>query len=296
MAADKVFTAVLTCLAVFGMWSAHASAGQNPRAAALRQGTLNIVVSDDEAKCLPCRIRLVDSQGKSVGAPNLPFWRDHFVCEGNVTLTLPEGRCSLEIERGPEYQRLRRTVTIHPGKTTSVKTVLQRIAHLAAEGWYSGELHIHRKLEHMQLLMRAEDIQVAPVITWWNTRNLWATQELPSNPLIDVGPQRFMHVLAGEDEREGGALLYFGLRRPLQISGSTREYPSPLKYVEQARRQPGIWIDIEKPFWWGRPDLARQRSSGFHRSGKQPHVSQQHVRKRSLGQAAGCKPLSCTTR
>ncbi|HKB37383.1 MAG TPA: CehA/McbA family metallohydrolase, partial [Gemmataceae bacterium] len=64
---------------------------------------------------------------------------------------------------------------------------------------------------------------------------------------------RFYHVLAGEDEREGGALLYFNLRRPLPITGATREHPSPMKFVEEARRHKDVWIDIEKPFWWDVP-------------------------------------------
>jgi hypothetical protein len=59
--------------------------------------------------------------------------------------------------------------------------------------------------------------------------------------------------MAGEDEREGGALMYFHLRRPLPIAGSTREYPSPMEFIAAARRHDGAWIDVEKPFWWDVP-------------------------------------------
>jgi len=48
-------------------------------------------------------------------------------------------------------------------------------------------------------------------------------------------------------------LLFFNLMRPLGVAGSSREYPSPMKFVEQARGQSGVWIDIEKPFWWDVP-------------------------------------------
>jgi hypothetical protein len=48
--------------------------------------------------------------------------------------------------------------------------------------------------------------------------------------------------------------LYFGLDKPLGLMGSSREYPSPMQFVEQARKQnPNVWIDIEKPFWWDVP-------------------------------------------
>src|SRR5205085_272364 len=41
--------------------------------------------------------------------------------------------------------------------------------------------------------------------------------------------------------------------RPLAITEAGREYPSPMKFVEEARRHQGAWIDVEKPFWWDVP-------------------------------------------
>ena len=93
-----------------------------------------------------------------------------------------------------------------------VEYQLERLADLAAEGWWSGELHVHRPVEAIELLMRAEDLHVAPVITWWNKNNLWDDQEaVPADPLVRFDGNRFYHLMAGEDEREGGALLYFNL-------------------------------------------------------------------------------------
>ncbi len=60
-------------------------------------------------------------------------------------------------------------------------------------------------------------------------------------------------MLAGEDERGGGALLFFGLKEPMAIAGSSREHPAAVAFLRQARRLPGAWIDIEKPFWWDAP-------------------------------------------
>jgi hypothetical protein len=48
-------------------------------------------------------------------------------------------------------------------------------------------------------------------------------------------------------------LLYFNLDKPLPIAGAAREYPSPLKFLEQARQTPGVHVDAEKPFWWDFP-------------------------------------------
>ena len=103
----------------------------------------------------------------------------------------------------------------------------------------------------MPVLMSAADLNFAPVITWWNHRGTRASH-FPGETARSAGPNRFCGAGAGEDEREGGALLYFGLARPLPLEG-VREYPSLLHFAEQARAQPHAWIDIEKPFWWDVP-------------------------------------------
>src|SRR3989442_10970671 len=130
---------------------------------------------------------------------------------------------------------------------------LPRLAYLAAEGWWSGELHVHRSVKDIELLMQAEDLHAAPVITWWNNQNLWSNRAPPAELMVQFDRNRSYHLMAGEDEREGGALLYFGLKQPLPISGAGPEYPSPTKFLLEARRQPGVWVDIEKPFWWDVP-------------------------------------------
>jgi hypothetical protein len=94
---------------------------------------------------------------------------------------------------------------------------------------------------------------VAPVITWWNKRNWWSNHPLPDQPLVRFDRNRFYELLAGEDEREGGALLFFHLKRPLAITEAAREYPSPLEFAGQARKDADVWIDVEKRFWWDMP-------------------------------------------
>lgn len=212
------------------------------------------VVEKASGKPFPCRIHLKDSAGKPQKPAKLPSWNDHFVCPGEATLELPLGKYAYQIDRGPEYRLIVGEVDLaEKEQRATVAATLERIADLAAEGWWSGEMHVHRPPEEVELLMQAEDLHVAPVITWWNNRNLWEKQPLPSKSLVRFDNNRFYHLMAGEDEREGGALLFFHLDRPLPISGATREHPSPLKFVAEARRAEGAWIDIEKPFWWDVP-------------------------------------------
>lgn len=205
-----------------------------PHAAKLR-----FEVQSEGGQPLPSRIHLFDQNEKPQRVDGLPYWHDHFVCPGSALLELMPGRYRYEIERGPEYERFNGEFVISEESPVRIRHQLERIANLRGEGWYSGDLHIHRPLSQVALLMKAEDLDFAPVITWWNKSNRWEP---------NVHPQ------AGEDEREGGALLFHRMTRPIDITKSSREVPSPMEYVEQARReQPGVWIDIEKPFWWDVP-------------------------------------------
>jgi len=233
--------------------------------AASRNERLQIQVVGEDAKDLPCRIHLYDQAGKPQRAAQLPFFRDHFVCPGQVELQLPAGSYRIEIERVPEYEQYADVVHLADGESKRSKwskrtneskkrsVCLKRIADLAEEGWYSGDLHVHRAIDDIPLLMRAEDLHVAPVITWWNNRNLWADRAIPKDLLIRFDKDRCYQVMAGEDEREGGAVMFFNRQRPLPLAGSTREYPSPMRFITQARREGAVWIDIEKPFWWDVP-------------------------------------------
>jgi hypothetical protein len=238
------------------------------------------VVDRATGEPVPCRIHLSDRSGQPQRPRSaaLPFWRDHFACPGTARLDVAPGEYTYEVERGPEYARASGRFTLKAGdqgpskSPVSVHVVLERLADLAREGWWSGELHVHRPISEVALLMQAEDLHIAPVITWWHNRkmyrNLWEGageepgakdkakgERLPDDPLIRFDGNRYYHVLAGEDERGGGALLYFNLRRPLDLSGASLEDPSPMTYVAEARRQGGraLWIDIEKPFWWDVP-------------------------------------------
>lgn len=201
---------------------------------------------------LPCRVHLVDAAGKPVLPEGYPIFRTHFVCAGEARLDLPAGDYTVAIERGHEYTAVDATWRITEEAASSFRYSLRRITHVAREGWWGGDLHVHRPPAEIELLMRADDLHVAPVITWWNTKNLWATAPVPPRLLVQFDGNRFYHLMAGEDERAGGALLYFGLQQPLEIAGETAEYRSPAVFLRAAKEQ-GAWVDVEKPFWYDVP-------------------------------------------
>ncbi|MCA8998825.1 MAG: CehA/McbA family metallohydrolase, partial [Planctomycetaceae bacterium] len=220
--------------------------------AAAETGTILFQVNNGEQQPLPCRVHLFDALGKPHGAPGQPFWNDHFVCNGRASVEVPPGEYTWQIERGPEHEQASGTVTVSVDQTAIVNITIKRIASLRDEGWYSGDLHVHRPVDEIEQLMLAEDLDFAPVIEWWNAPGGQLPEGKQTQVTFDGG--RIYELRAGEDEREGGALLYFGLDSPLDLTAKSREVPTPMQFVGRARQlNADVWIDIEKPFWWDVP-------------------------------------------
>lgn len=217
--------------------------------------SLRIVEKDPSGKesPLPSRVHLLGPDSKPVQAPGLPFFRDHLSSEGSLSVKVEPGAYTYTVERGPEYRRALGRIDAVAGEVREATVVLERWIDMAARGWWSGETHVHRPLEEMGLLMRAEDLHAAPVLTVWNQQSLWKDRLMPVDLLVKPEPSRAFQILGCEDERRGGALLYLNLSHPLDLRGDGPEHPSPVKHLLQAREQPSAWVDIEKPFWWDVP-------------------------------------------
>lgn len=239
---------ILTIAAVIAIALSPTAFGQT------RTGTLEINVTDEvSGEPLPVRMHIKNAAGKPVRPRGVTYWKDHFVFDGKIKLKLKVGDYTFEMERGPEYLVRTGNFSIQKKAEGVENVTMKRFVTMIDHGWYSGELHVHRPLEDIELLMRAEDLHVAPVITWWNNRNLWKNKTPPEELTVKFDGDRYYNVMAGEDEREGGALLYFNLKEPLPVADSSREYPSPVEFLLKARKHEGVHIDVEKPFWWDMP-------------------------------------------
>jgi len=219
----------------------------------MANGTLSLSIHESKSPVAAARAHITDLDGIVVKIAEYPWWHDHFVFPGTAAVALPEGDYRVVVERGPEYVAGEAEFSIHPNRETNVSVEVKRFVDIPARGWWPGDIHVHRPPEDIELLMRAEDLHIAPVITWWNNRNYWANRPLPADSLAQFDGNRFYDVMAGEDERNGGAFLYFHERAPIDLSRCDKEYPSPLAIGSSSKKSGNNWIDIEKPFWWDVP-------------------------------------------
>ncbi|MBS1186734.1 MAG: hypothetical protein H6R04_752 [Burkholderiaceae bacterium] len=63
---------------------------------------------------------------------------------GSFRLKVPPGKYEVIVSRGPEYEHLDRIyVSVASGQEHKLNIALARIANLAPQGWFSGDLHMH---------------------------------------------------------------------------------------------------------------------------------------------------------
>jgi TolB protein len=120
-------------------------------------GRLRLTILDARTgRSTPARVSLTTDDGRNF-APD-DAWRHaddafdrsqrkieygYFHSTGASTLTVPVGRVALEVSRGPEYRVVKRQAVISADSTSSIRVTLERLVDLPAQGWYSGDLHVH---------------------------------------------------------------------------------------------------------------------------------------------------------
>ncbi|MFL5517232.1 MAG: CehA/McbA family metallohydrolase [Gemmatimonadales bacterium] len=113
-------------------------------------GRLDLVVAS------PARVSITGPDGRSF-APD-DTWRHaddgfdrrerrieygYFHTDGRSRLTLPAGRYTVEVTRGPAWRVVRREVEIAAGADTTLRVTLKPLDDLARRGWRSADLHVH---------------------------------------------------------------------------------------------------------------------------------------------------------
>ena len=232
-------------------------------------GTLSVLVHEpDSASPLPSRA-WVQAGAQRIFEPTTPsctpYARDRsFSSEGRFALTLPAGTALLHVERGKEYRPVDREVAVGAGETVEVDVTLERWTHMAAEGWYSTDLHCHFGVHDLPVLKQlalADDVNLEPILTLWNHQRDGLSDESwpdwPHAPNVFADPTHLVTLRNQEIERIGGgpfesvgALLMFGLQTPVKMPPRNSRYPCDAVLARMAKNSsPHCIIDTDKPIW-----------------------------------------------
>ncbi len=234
------------------------------QAVAKRGGTLVLKTVDAQTgQPMPCRIhleRVIPTPRKEKRVhqkvKGLPFFEDHFVCPGQVTLDLPNGNYQFEIQRGPEYPITSGHFRIETFADDSKTVELKRFVDMAKEGWWSGDLGVLRPVDQIERLMLAEDLHVATVLTSTNnpkwekktitgkkTGGLCPTGEFAPEPVC-FHKNYYYSLASGLHFWPGTELAYHGLTAPLKRTPpQTNAVFFPLEIVGKANETPQTHIE-----------------------------------------------------
>lgn len=215
----------------------------------------------ENGKVTSCNVQIRDVTGMYWYPDSCLVWKDFtghtfesFPTGGRFTLDLPFGKYYYETFRGPAYRSIKDSFIIN-GQEQLQRWYLKKIIDLNKLHWWAGDTHIHRKLSDIPLLMSASDLNIGEVFTSWNNEYNIDMVQLKKSIQI-AGASRFFDNTASEDERGGGALLFFNLTEPFDFRNQEMEYPPLANSIENVtNKNKSAWVDLEKPFWKDVPIL-----------------------------------------
>jgi hypothetical protein len=193
------------------------------------------VVDDVTGRPVPCRVHFRSAEGipyqphghHNHVTQNLGSW--HYDVGGDVRLGqrsfayidgtcqgwLPRGDVVVDVARGFEYEPLRQTVRIEPGQR-DLTLRIARVADMAAEGWWSGDSHVHfLSTPGAQLEQRGEDLRVVNLLqTQWGAL-FTNTEDFSGRPSVIDGGGYVTYV--GQENRQHalGHMVLWNLKEPV---------------------------------------------------------------------------------
>jgi hypothetical protein len=226
------------------------------RAAQHPDGVLTIkVVDKGSQQPIAARIELRNSRGRPVSLrlPGTAEFGSHFYVDGQLTLPLRIGQYQFDLDAGPEYRTQSGHFEIqrHADDTKTVE--MPRVANLAKEGWWAGDLDVARPLADLPLMMRAEGLSVVPDTAWQNVDGKWGETGVEGSRQPAGGAGLAFGAWAILDQRANGGLLLFDVRTPPdELRKASRYVPSSLE-VARAARTAGGRVVARTPFAWDLP-------------------------------------------
>ena len=188
-----------------------------------------------------------------------------FYANESFEAILPPGETTIHFERGFEHPRVTETITLKPGETKTLKLTTRKFLDLQAQGWISGDTHIHwvtnawnvdMPLEDLAVIQRAEDLHVANNLTLLHRKYddaFLKPSQSPVGSIRKLSDSNYHLEMAEEYRNQNlyGHLCFLNLRwlvQPVgtgpQIAGDdSLDFPLNRTAIHQVRQQGGISIE-----------------------------------------------------
>lgn len=232
-------------------------------------GTLRLAFEDAvTGAAVPVRVGLYDRTGRAplpsddaspvqrytdelrlVAVPESSYWpsanRPSFYVDGRYEAKLPAGRYELVATHGPEYRAWRGEVEVRGGAVTQASVALVRYADLPANGWYSGDVHLHAtradaRDRALSSVAAAEDLHVAHVLEMSNIGARYFEQPAEWGEAGEFARDGYFVVSGQEAPRTGhlGHTIHLGLDRAIRPAAN--EYLLYDQTFAEAQHQNGV--------------------------------------------------------
>ncbi len=228
-------------------------------------GTLHGIIRDSVSGApVEAKVHVLTSNGHFVHpsnsilkvGPGDPF----FYSSGEFTVNVPRGSTDIIVERGTEYEPLRKVVSMPQKGAVDVELQLKRWTDLPSKHWYPGNTHLHyseqetRPDDRLRLDPKVHDLSVT-VISILQRRELpYASNKYPLGFMTDYSTAHHL-VDCGEENRHNyrrggmayGHIMLLRIRNLVEpvsrgdlVSDFDPDYP-PLCYAcNDAKRGGGI--------------------------------------------------------
>jgi hypothetical protein len=245
-----------------------------PQNAALASTEVQGTILDDQTgRPIPARVHIQSAEGRwhlvdSVGGNAVHYERNRQNIpqspEVHTTLSphpfvahLAPGEYHFRVERGKEYLPSQKTVQVSD-QPVQLTFRLKRWINMSQRGWYSGDTHVHRKIEELPNVMLAEDLNVALPLTYWVTQSHVTPGQGDKSihgakveELITVDPTHVIYPLNTEYE-----IFSVGSRRhtlgAVFALNHQRAFPMgvpPVAPLARMARAEGALLDLDKHSW-----------------------------------------------
>lgn len=167
-----------------------------------------------------------------------------FYVDGRYEAKVPAGKYDVVICKGPEYRFWRGTVEVRPNANATLVAQMERWDDLSANGWFSGDGHVHYAREipeddhSLLLLAQAEDLHVVNVLQMGNVANTHFRQR-DWRIVASERDSTFILAPGQEDPRTNfrGHTIQLHLSEPVRESDRYFLYD---RVFEQVRQQGGL--------------------------------------------------------